>query len=77
MYRLVKNKVCNDFKNVSSNEMFLFELVDSEDEIIDILNEFYNQKSFFIPKFLTLAFFINSNFINVFKQGFYTKLLRN
>lgn len=42
----LKNKVCNDFKNVSSNEMFLFELVDSEDEIIDILNEFYNQKSF-------------------------------
>ena len=51
----LKNKVCNDFKNVSSNEMFLFELVDSEDEIIDILNEFYNQKKFF-PKFLTLAF---------------------
>ena len=42
----LRNKVCNDFKNVSSNEMFLFELVDSEDEIIDILNEFYNQKSF-------------------------------
>ena len=42
----LKNKVCNDFKNVSSNEMFLFELVDSEYEIIDILNEFYNQKSF-------------------------------
>ncbi len=42
----LKNKVCNDFKNVSSNEMFLFELVDSEDEIIDILNKFYNQKSF-------------------------------
>ena len=42
----LKNKVCNEYKNVSSNEMFLFELVDSEDEIIDILNKFYNQKSF-------------------------------
>ncbi len=42
----LKNKVCNEFKNVSSNEMFLFELVDSENEVIDILNKFYNQKSF-------------------------------
>ena len=42
----LKNKVCNDFKNISSNEMFLFELVDSEDEILDILNKFYNKKSF-------------------------------
>ena len=33
----IKNTVCQKFNNVSTNEMFLFELVDSKEEIIDIL----------------------------------------
>ena len=32
----IKNTVCQKFNNVSTNEMFLFELVDSKEEIIDI-----------------------------------------
>ena len=36
----IKNTVCQKFNNVSTNEMFLFELVDSKEEIIDILKSF-------------------------------------
>ena len=42
----IKNTVCKKFNNVSTNEMFLFELVDSKEEIIDILKKFYDKKKF-------------------------------
>ena len=42
----IKNTVCQKFNNVSTNEMFLFELVDSKEEIIDILQKFYDKKKF-------------------------------
>tara|TARA_B100001175_G_scaffold303697_1_gene298948 strand:+ start:19 stop:693 length:675 start_codon:yes stop_codon:yes gene_type:complete len=42
----IKNTVSKKFNNVSTNEMLLFEIVDSKDEIIDILKSFYNNKKF-------------------------------
>ena len=42
----IRNTVCQKFNNVSTNEMFLFELVDSKEEIIDILKKFYDKKKF-------------------------------
>ena len=42
----IKNTVCKKFNNVSKNEMFLFEVVDSKEEIIDILKKFYDKKKF-------------------------------
>ena len=42
----IKNIVCKKFNNVSENEMFLFELVDSKNEIIEILKKFYDKKKF-------------------------------
>ncbi len=42
----IKNIVCKKFNNVSDNEMFLFELVDSKNEIIEILKKFYDKKKF-------------------------------
>ena len=42
----IKNTVCQKFNNVSTNEMFHFELVDSKEEIIDILKKFYDKKKF-------------------------------
>ncbi|MAT79406.1 MAG: TIGR00730 family Rossman fold protein [Flavobacteriales bacterium] len=42
----IKNTVIKKFNNVSTNEMLLFEVVDSKDEIIDILKNFYNDKKF-------------------------------
>ena len=42
----IKNTVCKKFNNVSTNEMFLFEVVDSKEEIIDILKKFYDKKKF-------------------------------
>ena len=42
----IKNTVCQKFNNVSTNEMFLFELVASKEEIIDILKKFYDKKKF-------------------------------
>ena len=42
----INNTVCQKFNNVSTNEMFLFELVDSKEEIIDILKKFYDKKKF-------------------------------
>ena len=41
----IKNTVCQKFNNVSTNEMFLFELVDSKEEIIDILKKFYIKRN--------------------------------
>ena len=42
----IKNIVCKKFNNVSENEMFLFEVVDSKNEIIEILKKFYDNKKF-------------------------------
>ena len=42
----IKNTVCQRFNNVSTNEMLLFEVVDSKEEIIDILKNFYDKKKF-------------------------------
>ena len=42
----IRNTVCQKFNNVSTNEMFLFELVDSKEQIIDILKKFYDKKKF-------------------------------
>ena len=42
----IKNTVSKKFNNVSTNEILLFEVVDSKDEIIDILKDFYNDKKF-------------------------------
>ena len=42
----IKNVVCKKFNNVSEDEMFLFEVVDSKNEIIEILKKFYDNKKF-------------------------------
>lgn len=42
----IKNTVSKKFNNVSNNEMLLFEVVDSKDEIINILKKFYDNKKF-------------------------------
>ncbi len=42
----IKNTVSKKFNNVSTNEMLLFEIVDSKDEIINILKKFYDNKKF-------------------------------
>ena len=42
----IKNIVCKKFNNVSEDEMFLFEVVDSKNEIIQILKKFYDKKKF-------------------------------
>ena len=42
----IKNTVSKKFNNISTNEILLFEVVDSKDEIIDILKSFYNNKKF-------------------------------
>ena len=42
----IKNIVCKKFNNVSDDEMFLFEVVDSKNEIIEILKKFYDKKKF-------------------------------
>ena len=42
----IKNTVSKKFNNVSTNEILLFEVVDTKDEIIDILKSFYNDKKF-------------------------------
>jgi len=42
----IKNVVCKKFNNVSEDEMFLFEVVDSKNEIIEILKKFYDKKKF-------------------------------
>ena len=42
----IKNIVCKKFNSVSEDEMFLFEVVDSKNEIIEILKKFYDKKKF-------------------------------
>ena len=42
----IKNTVSKKFNNVSTNEMLLFEVVYSKDEIINILKKFYDNKKF-------------------------------
>mgnify|MGYP006222104675 FL=1 len=42
----IKNIVGKKFNNVSEDEMFLFEVVDSKNEIIEILKKFYDKKKF-------------------------------
>ena len=42
----IKNIVCKKFNNVSEDEMFLFEVVDSKNEILEILKKFYDNKKF-------------------------------
>ena len=42
----IKNIVSKKFNNVSEDEMFLFEVVDSKNEIIEILKKFYDKKKF-------------------------------
>ena len=42
----IKNIVSKKFNNVSEDEMFLFEVVDSKNEIIEILKKFYDNKKF-------------------------------
>ena len=42
----IKNIVCKKFNNVCEDEMFLFEVVDSKNEIIEILKKFYDKKKF-------------------------------
>ncbi len=42
----IKNIVCKKFNNISEDEMFLFEVVDSKNEIIEILKKFYDKKKF-------------------------------
>ena len=42
----IKNIVCKKFNNVSEEEIFLFEVVDSKNEIIEILKKFYDKKKF-------------------------------
>ena len=42
----IKNVVRKKFNNVSEDEIFLFEVVDSKNEIIEILKKFYDKKKF-------------------------------
>ena len=42
----IKKIVCKKFNNISEHEMFLFEVVDSKNEIIEILKKFYDKKKF-------------------------------
>ena len=42
----ISNTICKKFNNISSKEMFLFEVVDSKDQIIKILKKFYDKKKF-------------------------------
>ena len=42
----IKNIVSKKFNNVSEDEMFLFEVVDSKNEILEILKKFYDNKKF-------------------------------
>ena len=42
----IKNTVSKKFNNISTNEILLFEVVDTKDEIVDILKDFYNDKKF-------------------------------
>ena len=41
----IREIVCKKFNNINSDEMLLFELVDSNEQIVNILKKFYNNKS--------------------------------
>ena len=40
----IREIVCKKFNNINSDEMLLFELVDSKEQIVNILKKFYNNK---------------------------------
>ena len=42
----IKEIVCKKFNNINSDEMLLFELVDSKEQIVNILKKFYNNKKY-------------------------------
>ena len=42
----IREIVCKKFKNINSDEMLLFELVDSKEQIVNILKNFYNNKKY-------------------------------
>lgn len=42
----IREIVCKKFNNINSNEMLLFELVDSKEQIVNILKKFYNNKKY-------------------------------
>ena len=42
----IREIVCKKFNNINSDEMLLFELVDSKEEIVNILKKFYNNKKY-------------------------------
>lgn len=42
----LRQTVCKKFNNINSDEMLLFELVDSKEQIINILKKFYNNKKY-------------------------------
>ena len=42
----IREVVCKKFNNINSDEMLLFELVDSKEQIVNILKKFYNNKKY-------------------------------
>ena len=42
----IREIVCKKFNNINSDEMLLFELVDSKEQIVNILKTFYNNKKY-------------------------------
>ena len=42
----IREIVCKKFNNINSDEMLLFELVDSKEQIVNILKKFYNNKKY-------------------------------
>jgi len=42
----IREIVCKKFNNTNSDEMLLFELVDSKEQIVNILKKFYNNKKY-------------------------------
>ena len=42
----IREIVCKKFNNINSDEMLLFELVDSKEQIVNILKNFYNNKKY-------------------------------
>ena len=42
----IRETVCKKFNNINYDEMLLFELVDSKEQIINILKNFYNNKKY-------------------------------
>ena len=42
----IREIVCKKFNNINPDEMLLFELVDSKEQIVNILKKFYNNKKY-------------------------------